>query len=259
MFFNQRHSGHGNWWWCWGVAAACLVAAVAICATTSPAARAALGLPSLVTTAEAAPTAAADVPAAAVQDVVMGRCSMCHMAEPVYEGIAIAPRGILLDTPEAIARNKPLILMQAVLTHAMPPNNVTDISPEDRAVLKAWRRRPDPHAAGLTCRADGGMPPRNQRKRCHMISLDVARLRALIAERADAQAAFLAELGEGALRQSARRLRPPRGALRRNCWKASLRGGTPYGAGPSGARRRAWSRSPTSSCAIASATGRSSR
>ncbi len=141
VFFNQRHAGNGNWWWCWGVSLACVVAAVAICATTSPAARAALGLPSLVTTAEAAPTVEANVPTP-VQDIVMGRCSMCHMAEPVYEGIAIAPRGILLDTPEAIARNKPLILMQAVLTHAMPPNNVTEITPEDRAVLKAWATAP---------------------------------------------------------------------------------------------------------------------
>ncbi|WP_029004751.1 urate hydroxylase PuuD [Azorhizobium doebereinerae] len=137
VFYNKRHAGQGNWWWCWGVAFACLVLAVALCLTTTPAGRTALGLPALVGTAEAAPAPAAAVPGE-VQDVVMGRCSMCHAAEPVYEGIATAPRGILLDTPEAMERNKPLILMQAALTHAMPPGNVTEITPAERAALKAW-------------------------------------------------------------------------------------------------------------------------
>lgn len=137
VFFNKRHAGAGNLWWCWGVALACLAAAIAICLTTTPAGRTALGWPPLISTAEAAPAPVAEVPSE-VQDVVMGRCSMCHMAEPVYEGIAFPPKGIVLDTPEAMARNKPLILMQAVLTHAMPPNNLTEITPEERAALKAW-------------------------------------------------------------------------------------------------------------------------
>lgn len=141
VFYNKRHAGQGNWWWCWLVAAACLAAAISICLTTTPAGRTALGWPPLVTTAEAAALPAVDVPED-VQNVVLGRCSMCHAAQPLWDGIAIAPRGILLDTPEAIARNKPLILMQAALTHAMPPNNITDITPDERALLKAWATAP---------------------------------------------------------------------------------------------------------------------
>ncbi|MGU3492510.1 urate hydroxylase PuuD [Xanthobacteraceae bacterium A53D] len=137
VFYNKRHAGLGNWWWCWGVALACLLGALAICLTTTPAGRTALGWPPLVSTAAAAPAPVVAVPGE-VQDVVMGRCSMCHAAEPVWEGIAVAPRGILLDTPEAMARNRPLIHMQAVLTHAMPPGNITEITPEERAALKAW-------------------------------------------------------------------------------------------------------------------------
>lgn len=30
-----------------------------------------------------------------VADIVMGRCSMCHAREPVYEGIYHAPQGCL--------------------------------------------------------------------------------------------------------------------------------------------------------------------
>ena len=151
VFFNQRHAGKGNWWWCWMVALLCLVLAITLCATTSPAARAALGLPvpvaptqtAAVTTGggKTAPVKAPPVPEE-VQNVVLGRCSMCHAAEPMYEGIAVPPRGIRLDTPDQIARNQPLIVLQAALTHAMPPNNVTDITPEERALLRDWASRP---------------------------------------------------------------------------------------------------------------------
>jgi uncharacterized membrane protein len=70
----------------------------------------------------------------------MGRCSMCHAAEPVWAGIAVPPKGVRLDTPEHIARAAPAIRAQAVMSQAMPPNNVTGIEPEERRVLAAWLR-----------------------------------------------------------------------------------------------------------------------
>ena len=63
---------------------------------------------------------------------------MCHAPEPVWEGIGEAPKGVLLDTPEHIAAFAPAIRMQAVLTHAMPPNNLTEITPDERAVIARW-------------------------------------------------------------------------------------------------------------------------
>jgi uncharacterized membrane protein len=68
---------------------------------------------------------------------VTNRCSMCHSAAPM-EDIGEAPKGVLLDTPEHIARFAPAIRMQAVLTHAMPPNNFTQMTDEERAVLARW-------------------------------------------------------------------------------------------------------------------------
>lgn len=136
-FYNERHAGRGDKAWCWLVAAVCLILAVFISATTTAAGRMALGLPPLVTTAYAKSGPPADVPVD-IQNIVMGRCAMCHAAEPVYEGFAIAPRGVLLDTAEAIHKNRKLILVQAGLTHAMPPNNITELSDEDRAMLKEW-------------------------------------------------------------------------------------------------------------------------
>ena len=76
----------------------------------------------------------------AAVDVVMGRCSMCHADEPFWDGLARAPKGVVLDTPEAIARNAQAIFTQAAASTAMPPGNVSFIEPEERAALLAWYR-----------------------------------------------------------------------------------------------------------------------
>ena len=82
------------------------------------------------------PTTSAHFPA--VRDTVMGRCSMCHAAEPVYEGIYQAPKGVMLDTDQGIAEHGREIYLQAGRSHAMPPGNVTAITDQERALLTAW-------------------------------------------------------------------------------------------------------------------------
>ena len=52
--------------------------------------------------------------------------------------IGEAPKAVLLDTPEHIARFAPAIRLQAVLTHAMPPNNFSGMTDEERATLARW-------------------------------------------------------------------------------------------------------------------------
>jgi uncharacterized membrane protein len=74
----------------------------------------------------------------AVRDVVQGRCSMCHAAEPVWEGIARAPKNVKLETDGEIAAHAREIYLQAGRSHAMPPGNITEISPEERKLLVAW-------------------------------------------------------------------------------------------------------------------------
>lgn len=75
-----------------------------------------------------------------VQDIVMGRCSMCHGQEVYWDGLNHAPKGIFLDNPNDIARQARLIYLQAGLTNAMPPANLTYIEPEERAAIVAWYR-----------------------------------------------------------------------------------------------------------------------
>jgi uncharacterized membrane protein len=54
------------------------------------------------------------------------------------EEIGEAPKGVLLDTPEHIARFAPAIRQQAVLSHAMPPNNFSQMTDYERKVLAHW-------------------------------------------------------------------------------------------------------------------------
>ena len=73
-----------------------------------------------------------------VQQIVMGRCSMCHAAEPVWDGLHWPPKGVMLETPAQIAHHARAIYFQAGISHAMPPGNLTYIEPEERAQIVAW-------------------------------------------------------------------------------------------------------------------------
>ena len=73
-------------------------------------------------------------------DIIIGRCSMCHAREPVWNNMRWAPKGVFLETESDIARYARQIYLQAGVSHAMPPANITNIPGEDRAKLIAWYR-----------------------------------------------------------------------------------------------------------------------
>jgi len=76
----------------------------------------------------------------AVADTVRGRCSMCHTAEPFYEGVHRAPKGVMFDTDAEIAAHAREIYLQAGRSHAMPPGNVSGIEPAERRQIVEWYR-----------------------------------------------------------------------------------------------------------------------
>jgi uncharacterized membrane protein len=91
----------------------------------------------------AAPARAALQPTPAFETAVVAiqsRCSMCHMGEPAWAGLAAPPKGVRLDTPEEIDRHAEAIRVQSVMTHAMPPNNVTEMTPDERRAVADWLR-----------------------------------------------------------------------------------------------------------------------
>ncbi len=133
-WFNTRHARKGSPHWTW--LAAVVIFIVIAWLSTAPK----LGdAREEVASANAERFLAAEHFAAA-RDVILGRCSMCHMAEPVYEGVLQAPKNVHLDTDAAIANHAEQVAMQAGFSHAMPPGNVTEMTPEERALIVAWFR-----------------------------------------------------------------------------------------------------------------------
>ena len=133
-YFNTKHARKGNPTWTWLVAAILFV--IIMWLSTVP----------KVLTGETTDTAAsaqaqkfvASAHFPAVKDTVLGRCSMCHSAEPFYDGIYHAPKGVLLETDVEIGEHAREIYLQAGRSHAMPPGNVTAITPDERKLIVAW-------------------------------------------------------------------------------------------------------------------------
>jgi uncharacterized membrane protein len=74
------------------------------------------------------------------QDIVMGRCSMCHAREPVYDGIRRAPKHVYLENTADITEHAKAIYLQSGVSHAMPPANVSWMEEDERLVIRQWYR-----------------------------------------------------------------------------------------------------------------------
>ncbi|RWD60994.1 urate hydroxylase PuuD [Mesorhizobium sp.] len=133
-YFNTVHARKGNPTWTWLGAAVLFM--IIIWLSTVP--KVLTGEPKTSAASAASQVYIASAHFPAVRDTVLGRCSMCHTEEPVYEGIYHAPKGVLLDTDERIAEHAREIYIQAGRAHAMPPANVTQITDQERALLVAW-------------------------------------------------------------------------------------------------------------------------
>ncbi|MEM6491680.1 MAG: urate hydroxylase PuuD [Pseudomonadota bacterium] len=135
-YFNTYHAHKGVKLWPWGASVA-LLAVMAWLSTLSPPApsddfdieeaRAASASPYL---------AHADFEEA--YDIVLARCAMCHAAAPAWDGVPVAPKAVLLETPAQVAQHARAIYLQSAVTRAMPPGNITYLEPEERAVLRRW-------------------------------------------------------------------------------------------------------------------------
>ena len=140
-FYNVRHQGLPSPWWTWGLAALCALLVVWLSAL-GPADGGAVRAKRAE--APGPPPIATPVAFQQVDDIVTSRCSMCHAAEPVWAGIASAPKGVLLDTPDRIRSQAREIAVGAAWSSAMPPSNVTGLTERERAILAAWARQPRP-------------------------------------------------------------------------------------------------------------------
>lgn len=120
QFFVLRHSGRSNW--------ALPVGGVV-----------ALGLLAALVAPRSDPRfAGIEVPPfEEVQAIMASRCAACHATRPSFEGVAAAPKGVLLESPAQI-RRWAAATRQQVQTEAMPPGNVTELTDEERGKIIAW-------------------------------------------------------------------------------------------------------------------------
>ena len=91
----------------------------------------------------------------AAVELVTERCAICHAHEPQWDGMAFAPKGLVLENEADILAAVDGIFWQAAASHAMPPGNVIWVDDEERLMLANWRAmlRGD---AGPQGRADNG-------------------------------------------------------------------------------------------------------
>ena len=128
-WFNTHHARKGNPHWTWAVTLLIFIAIVWL--SVAPAAQ----REAVVTTRFAEAKGFADV-----HDIVLGRCSMCHAAEPVWSGLLWAPKGVALETEADLTRHARAVYLQAGISHAMPPANLSYMQEGERAAIVAWYR-----------------------------------------------------------------------------------------------------------------------
>jgi len=116
IFFVKRHKGVNSW----GAVVLAVVLLGGLIAWMAPKPQ---------TTASAAPVTVEQVQAVAAQ-----RCAACHTGDA-------AQKGVRLDSAEGLTSHKAQIYQQVVVQRAMPLNNATGITDEERALIGRWTQQ----------------------------------------------------------------------------------------------------------------------
>ncbi|MFG6430390.1 urate hydroxylase PuuD [Roseateles sp. LYH14W] len=118
IFFVKRHKGVNSW----GAVALALALLAGLIVWMAP-------KPQPVV------AAVAPVTLAQVQAISTQRCLACHMGE-------VAQKGVRLDSAEALTAHKAAIYQQVVVQRAMPLNNATGLTEDERTLMGRWAKQP---------------------------------------------------------------------------------------------------------------------
>ena len=75
---------------------------------------------------------------AEVNVIIQKRCISCHSSKPTDDVYKVAPNGVMYDTPNDIVKKTDLIMQRTILTKTMPQNNKTNMTEEERDLLRCW-------------------------------------------------------------------------------------------------------------------------
>lgn len=144
-YFNSLHAGTGHPRWTWAVTVALFILLAWL--SSVPMRR---EVPEVQEMTAAARVYAAAEGVEAAHRAVQTRCAMCHARDPVWPGIRWAPQGVMLETVADVAAQARPVYLQAGVTHAMPPGNLTAMTPDERDAIVRWYRAADRRLAGET-------------------------------------------------------------------------------------------------------------
>ncbi len=123
-YFNTMHTGAEPDWRLWPAAAVPIAGAalITLAGTYAP------------------PSAAGEKPAsfAEIRSIIDQRCHTCHAVHPTFAAFSDPPKGVMFDTPAQIRLYAKPIYEQAVKTHTMPLNNLTEITDTERGAIGSW-------------------------------------------------------------------------------------------------------------------------
>ncbi|MEO0389899.1 MAG: urate hydroxylase PuuD [Pseudomonadota bacterium] len=128
-WFNTQHARKGAPYWTWG--ATVVLFLIIAWLSTAP----------MFQTGQAEVTRLSAVPGfAEAHAAVQNNCAMCHAADPAWPGLHWPPKGVMLETEAQVTRHALDIYLQAGISHAMPPANITNMPEDDRQAIVAWFR-----------------------------------------------------------------------------------------------------------------------
>jgi uncharacterized membrane protein len=79
-----------------------------------------------------------EVSFAEVNAIITQRCISCHSSRPTDDVYTAPPNGVIYDTPADIKKKIDPILQRVVITKTMPQNNKTNMTPEERDIIRCW-------------------------------------------------------------------------------------------------------------------------
>jgi uncharacterized membrane protein len=91
-----------------------------------------------VTAPQPSTTKCKEVSFAEVNSIIQQRCIQCHSSKPADDVYTAPPNGVKYDTPQEIIAKKDLIMQRVVITKTMPQNNKTNMTPEERDLIRCW-------------------------------------------------------------------------------------------------------------------------